>query len=518
MGSGDWGKAASGLRTYLNAAVAVRALPGPAWAGAAVFAAERLLLGTHPLLSGLTGLAVTVAGSAALARSHTWSEGEAAVVLDGLAQAGGLSLALREASGPDWEARIQGRLQNVRYPSQQVGRPALLTGGALLFAVLAALFARVPRPTSAPQAAAQAKVDALISKSAVLAQEEPLPGALQAELQRLEQEAKQGQFDASDWATADAAEEAMDQAAKQRAQELAQAKAAADQLASSLADNAPKEAEAQAREALENALTQLDQTGSGKDGKDGEDGKDSKDGKEGESKDGKDGQSKDGKEGKDGKDGKQGKEGKDGQPGKEGQDGQGKEGQPGKDGKPSKSGKSSSSKVKSPADAKALAKALKQRQKALQNGFQQPGQGEKDGEGDGEGEDGEGKEGKDGKPGKDGKSKGKSKGGPTTGGGVSRDDPSDTPVTYGDAAPDVSDQLKAKGLNMSDIGDPGELNGIVAATPDKVGHGPNTSAGNTAPVAGADGVATSQSQVAPRLRPLVQKYFSAGSPPKGTAP
>ena len=240
------------LRRRLNLEVLLRVAAAPTWMAAAAFAGWRLLVGAFVPASAV--VAVAAAGLAVVLRFRraAWSASQSLVAVDRLADAGGLALALAEASGPQWEPVLASRLASARPPLLSLARPALAILLALGFAVTSALVPRPVRQVPPIQAAAERKAEARKA-------EEPLDAALLAELERLKQEAESGRFDSADWAALDAVNEALDQAAAQRNNDLAQAEAAAQKLAQALDAKADDEAEQRAKEQLEIALMKLDQ-------------------------------------------------------------------------------------------------------------------------------------------------------------------------------------------------------------------------------------------------------------------
>jgi hypothetical protein len=247
------------LRRRLNLEVLLRVAAAPTWMAAAAFAGWRLLVGAFVPASAV--VAVAAAGLAVVLRFRraAWSASQSLVAVDRLADAGGLALALAEASGPQWEPVLASRLASARPPLLSLARPALAILLALGFAVTSALVPRPVRQVPPIQAAAESHVDAAELKAEALKAEEPLDAALLAELERLKQEAESGRFDSADWAALDAVNEALDQAAAQRNNDLAQAEAAAQKLAQALDAKADDEAEQRAKEQLEIALMKLDQ-------------------------------------------------------------------------------------------------------------------------------------------------------------------------------------------------------------------------------------------------------------------
>ncbi|MBI5546921.1 MAG: hypothetical protein HY901_23815, partial [Deltaproteobacteria bacterium] len=391
-------------------------------------------------------------------RRARWTRSQALVALDRAAGAGGLGLALAEVDAPPWQPLLSEKLAAAHLPPRELGRPLVAILLAAAFAVAALLVPRHVGLVPAIQAAAESHVTDAELKAEALAAEEPLDAVLQAELERLRQEAESGRFDAADWAALDAVGEALDQAGAERAAQLAQAESAAHQLGEALDRNAGGEAEQRAREALEDALMAL---GAEKLG---------------------------GQEEKANPSGEAGQQGAATAGEKAGEPKQGKPGTP-----------------KTGADAKELAKALAARRQALEKGAgttgwsksQQQGSGGKQGQsmygqghglGEGQGSDGKGEYGS---------------GSPTRGPGAA-------PVTFGPQHPIDPDQLQAQALPKGEGDDPSDLEGIRPMAPKPGQAGPSGTLG--APAAGPDGLVPESAPLAPRHRDLVKRYFDKKNP------
>ncbi len=258
------------MQRHLNLEVLLRAVPVPAWAAGALFAGWRLLVSRGVPIAGLLFASGAVAVALVRFRRDAWSRADARVVLDRVAGAGGLVLALEEARGPQWQERLGPMLCSARLPRRALAAPAAATASAVAFAVVAAL-APLPRAEIAPiQTAALAKVEELAAQAETLAGEDALAKELTAELAHLQQYAQAGRFDAADWAGADALAESMAEAAGHRAEDLSNAAAAAEKLARALEQGVGPEQQSRARQELEQALVAMtDREAGGRPGGDG---------------------------------------------------------------------------------------------------------------------------------------------------------------------------------------------------------------------------------------------------------
>jgi hypothetical protein len=214
-------------------------------------------------VAGCVALAAAAIATAVLFRRRAWSEQQARVVLDRAAGAGGLALAMHEASGPAWCPLLEDRLATASLPPRKLRRPAAAVIGAVAFAVAAALVPTSVPPPPPVQVAALSRVEEVKQKAEALEAEEALDEALDKELKRLEAEAKEGRFDAVDWAALDSTSGALEAAAEDRQQALANAAAAAEKLGKALDAQAGGDAAVRAAEELEAALTSLGSAGGG---------------------------------------------------------------------------------------------------------------------------------------------------------------------------------------------------------------------------------------------------------------
>jgi len=437
---------AAQLRRHLNAERFVRNSVAPVWTAAAAFAAWRLLGGPHVPFAGAILAMGAVVATLVLHRRTRWSESDARILLDRLAGAGGLSLALAEVPGPEWEPVLESRLALAKLPPRDLGKPLGILAGAAVFCVVAMLLPKPIARVASPHAAASSHVAQAAEKAKPLEEENALEVALAAELERLKQEAEEGHFDASDWASLDAVNEALSQSAAQRAADLAAAEAAARDLADALSERADEETKTEAQEALENALTRLAGYKSG------------------------------------------------------GQELSGNEAQQAM--AELKAKMASQSPEQAAAAARAMAKALEARRQAVEKGQAQPAQyasgsrgrqGQRQGSGQGQGQgkegQGEGKEGEGDKPGS---------------GGISRG-PGAAPLTFGEEVPVHAERLSIAQLESPAPGDMGQLIGMTLGAPVPGEGAPTPSLGTAA--AGPDGVGPESAPIAPRHRDLVKRYF-----------
>lgn len=435
---------APSLRRHLDVEVLLRVAAAPAWVAAAAFAAWRLLVGMQVPLAGALAALLALAAIALRFRRNAWTEKEALVILDRAAGAGGLALSLAETAGPGWQDEVDRRLATAKPPERELGRPSLAIAGAAAFVAVSLLLPRYERALTPIQTAAESHVKAAELAAEKLAQEEKVDPALLAELEKLEQQAESGAFDASDWAALDAVSEALEQAASEKASDLAQAEMAAQKLAEALDSKAGDEAEQRAREQLDDALAQMGEQG-------------------------------DGQEGEKGDPAQAGQAGEAGQQGKEGAD---------------KKGTGKAKTARTAAQARELAKALGARRQAMEQvgmRYGQSDQGSMTGSSDGESHDhGEAT-------------------GSETGQGAPTRGPGAAPVTFGPLHPIDPDKLLLDQLEKNAEGDPSELEGVRKVAP-KPGA-PSAGGTLGAPAAGPDGLVPEAAPLAPRHRDLVKRYF-----------
>lgn len=447
------------LQRRLNTQLVLERMPMPAWLGAGAYACMRLV---SPAWAPWAALLATLAGAVWVARHvrrQGWTEAQAAVRLDRLAGAGGLLLTVREVPHPIWASRVDDRVVSAKAPPLRYRRPLAFTAAAALFALASGLVPARPTTARAPQQAAASMVEKLEEQAQALADERALPAALEEELARLRDEVDASRFDATDWESADTLQEAFDDAAQRRADALSRAEAAAAQLRDAIEAKAADEQLAREREQLEQALTELGESGGG-----------------GET------------------------NAPNGQRPPEAQQGAGEQGQqPGQGGQQQRSA----------SDVEQLRQALQQRREQLSKRFgqgqspsgqqqssgqssQQPGQGQgrsqQQGSQQGRGEQQEGNS------------------------GIGRDGPSDTPLRFGDEAATQPDRLEFAPLPQGEgQDDSGIIWGLSPRAPEER-HVPT--AAPSGRHTGDDAAGLRDGPVPPRHRDTIRRFFDRPAAPR----
>ena len=223
------------VQRRLNLAVWLEALVVPAWVAVTAFVMWRVFVQRSLLPAGvlLAGVALVV----------TWWRGQgkrisvdaAAVIADRQAGLGGLLLTRLEVPIGGWEYDVNTRLKTLTMPAIDVRRPVTMLVFAFVFLLVGFLVPQTEHPVRAVNAAAATRVETLAEKFEALAKEEPTDEAAIAELQRLQEELKDGTFDATDWEAADSVEKGLDEKAAEAAAELSRAEQAAKALSDAVA-------------------------------------------------------------------------------------------------------------------------------------------------------------------------------------------------------------------------------------------------------------------------------------------
>ncbi len=254
------------VRRRLNLEVWLRSAVAPAWVAATVLVTARSLvpLRLAALLPPVAFIALLVIGLRARPRRFTL--GEASVIADRHAGAGGLLLTRLEMPVGEWELGLNQRVRALVMPRIAIRRPL---GWLALCLVFTLVGLQLPRSASGPlqlNLAAASRVDQLDEKIEALAKEEEVPEVIEAELARLRADLDQASFDATDWEAADSLEKALDAQAAERTAALANAEQAAAELTTSLTNGQAAESARAKREALEQALMKLADQPPAKDG------------------------------------------------------------------------------------------------------------------------------------------------------------------------------------------------------------------------------------------------------------
>lgn len=248
---------ARSLQLRLNTELALGVLPVPAWVAAAAFVSARFVSPALAWAASSMAVAGGLAWVVVHVRRHGYSEDQAAVVLDRAAKAGGLLLTVRERPSREWETALWEKVRDVRPPPLRIGRPAAMTAGALVFALIAAWVPMPEKPATSVDLAARSQVASAVGKAQTLASEMPLPEAISAELARLGEELRANSFDATDWEATDNVDDAIEDEARARGAALEKAAQAAERLAKTLGEGVEDEAVEREKEELEEALAEL---------------------------------------------------------------------------------------------------------------------------------------------------------------------------------------------------------------------------------------------------------------------
>ncbi len=245
------------VRRRLNLEVWLSSAVAPAWAAATVLVTARIFvpLRLAVLLPPVVVVALLVIGVWALPRRFTL--GDASVIADRQAGAGGLLLTRIEMPVGEWELYLNLRIRELVMPAIAIRKPL---GWLALCLVFTLVGLHLPRAASGPRQlnlAAASRVDQLAEKIEALAREEEVPEVIEAEAARLQADLDQASFSATDWEAADSLEKALDAQAAERATALANAEQAAAALSKSLGDGQAAEDTQAKREALEQALMKL---------------------------------------------------------------------------------------------------------------------------------------------------------------------------------------------------------------------------------------------------------------------
>jgi hypothetical protein len=478
------------VQRRLNAVAWAEAGIAPVWAAATACIVARLLLREVALWLVPVFLVAGGVWWALRARTRGISLEHAAVLADRSANAGGLLLTRLERPVGEWELSVNQYAHAVKPPEVRWRRPVGALVGALLF-LIAGFLLPLPARTSRPiNAAAAAKVAAVQAKAEALAKEEPLGVPMEEELRRLAEEVAEGRFDAADWEAADGLEKRLSERAAEAAAELAGAAEAARELEEELGASASAESATREREALEQALMALGESGQSL-GQAGESGALESAGTE-----------ENGQQGEQGAQGSQGTQGAQGIQGAQGTQG-------------AQSAKSVRSQAGGNLDQiSELRRTLERRQQQLEDRFGQgnaqrqargrPGsgrQGQGKGQGQGQGQEGEEGEGQGQGQGHASRAVQKGKGAGTGRGGESQ------PLVFGGEAEMDPERLKFQPLPEGQGGEAEELWGLKAADPERQ---EGTATPSAARGTGAQGDATpghSASPLLPRNRDLVKRYF-----------
>lgn len=462
---------------------ALKAAVAPMWCAVTALAAWRLVAQHHVAAVGACVFAAALVAWWLLLRGHRITEGQAAVIADRRAEAGGLLLTRLELPVGEWELELNQRVRQVTPPPIEARRPV----GLLLLAACAGLIAFIvplPPKTSRPvSSAAATRVDELVEKLDAVAREEPTDDAIAKELERLKEEVEDGTFDSADWEAADTLNAALDRQAAEAQAELSRSEAAAKSLEDAMKDAQGGEGATREREELEQALMAM-ADGQAQSGEQALQQAMKEQAGQGQEKGQEQGQ----------QSGQQ-----------QGQNGQQQNGQPQG---PSRSQVSD------------LRKALQQRQQQLsqqfnpggqrqrqasrpqpgsgqqQSGQKQSGQGRQSGQGEGEGQKGEGQSGT-------GDAHASHVKDPGTGHGYSP--PQD--LVFGGEANIDPDRLKFEPLPQGQGGEGEDLFGLRAANPKK-GEAPVMHGGSGA-ASGVQARGNDDGNLLPRNRVLIKRYFDS---------
>jgi chemotaxis protein histidine kinase CheA len=485
----------STLRYQLNASHYFHVSVIPFWGAAVLLVAWRLL--SNRAIGIVAGflLCAALAATWLLFSKRRVTQAQAMILADSNAKAGGLLLTEFETPVGAWEFELNQKIKSLRLPQVKLTRPALHACLIFLF-VAAGFLVPIPKPKLFTEnIVAQNRVEQLEEKLVALAAEEPMPEALQNEIERLKEELAKNEFDAADWEAGDQLEKQMQAQAQEAGEELAKADAAADSLKEALASGSSAEEVNQEKESLEQALMEAS------DGAQSEGAKALDDAL---------------------KKAEQQNSENSNESSQRGDAQKSEASKASSESKGSKDSKSKSAQSNTPSQKQLseLKKALANRQSSLNqqfspgkpNGASKPAQakGKENGKGNSEGEgEGEG-EGKDGT----GKGKGKGKNGKhasrgTQKGGVGEGGESEELVFGGEAEIDPS-RLKFEKLPEGNGGEAQDLLGLRAANPKVTEH--ETSAATGAFQNGDSAANYREGPMRPKNQALVEKYFQNQKP------
>ncbi|MBJ6759994.1 hypothetical protein JGU66_04410 [Myxococcaceae bacterium JPH2] len=251
------------VRRRLNAEVWLERGVAPAWAVATACVLVRMGFPRAPGWAVLPLAAVGLWAWVVRARSQSVSLEHAAVLADRSAGASGLLLTRLERSVGEWELAANQLARAVKLPPIRWRRPVAALLGAVLFAGVGHLLPRPVAKETRINAAAATQVAAVQAQAEALAREEPLGANVEEELRRLSEEVSEGRFDAADWEATDALSQRLAERAAEAAAQLARAAEAARELEDALGPAGNAEAVTREREALEQALMELDRNAQG---------------------------------------------------------------------------------------------------------------------------------------------------------------------------------------------------------------------------------------------------------------
>ncbi len=235
----------------------MRLAAAPAWAFSVCLLCERFVFRRYVGMAalGLGAMALTLWAVQLWRRRYRFEH--AAIETDRLADAQGLLLTRLETPVGEWGFELNNKLKALRVPFPNVRLPVLQLVLLALLVSVGLWWPLKPQQNAIANRAATHTLEEIAEQLQVLREAEGANPTFDAELQKLKELAREGDFSASEWQAADALQAAVSTEAENASSRLDAAANAAQALDDARNANASVEETRRAEEELERALMAL---------------------------------------------------------------------------------------------------------------------------------------------------------------------------------------------------------------------------------------------------------------------